>query len=681
MKTKTARLFSARHYTLAGVIVLSLILTTGCPSGPPAPTGPAIGLTPSSLTFTGMEFGANPTDQTIQLSNTGIDTLEWTVSDNADWLTVTPTTGTTTTGTETLTVSVNITGLTASASPYTAQITVDATGASNTPRTVSVTLTLTAVTCQAISGTIDTDTTLSGACYIVESDLYVSDGATLTINPGVTLRFQQGHDMTVSSSGRLSAVGTAAQPIVFTGEEAIRGYWGGLLIYQSNSTVNQLDYVTIEYGGGYHDANLKLDGSASSPARLNITNCTLRESETYGFNFDGDSVIGAFSGNTITGNTLGAGIAMADVVGYLDDTSTYTGNDEDVVAIWGSTVYLDQTWAGIDADYLITGDIGVSGALTIAPGARLVFQAGEAMSVNASGTLVAVGTTDEPIVLTGDEQTRGYWGGLLFYQSNTTDNQLDYVTIEFGGGYYDANLKLDGSASSPVRLNVTNCTLRESETYGFNFDGDSIIGEFSGNTITGNTLGAGIAMADVVGYLDDTSTYTGNDEDVVAIWGSTVYLDQTWAGIDADYLITGDIGVSGALTFEPGTRLVFQAGEVMSVNASGTLVAVGAADNPIVFTGVEQTPGYWGGLQFYQSNSPDNQLDYVTIEYGGGYHNANLYLDGSASSPVQISVTNCTIQHSETWGIYLDVDTNVNADLETANTFSNNASGDVYRPS
>ncbi len=681
MRTNSALYSSTRGFALAGTMLLSLALMTGCPSGTPGGgTTPTIALSPTTLTFTGFEFSANPADQTIQISNAGIDTLTWSVTDNATWLFVTPTSGSVTTGTAEMTVSVDTVGLTAAASPYTAQITVSATGANNTPQTVNVTLTLAPVTCESLSGSITTDTTLGGPCYIVESDLGVYGGATLTINPGVTLRFQQGHDMSISSDGRLSAVGTASQPILLTGEEAIRGYWGGLLIYQSNSTVNQLDYVTIEYGGGYHDANLKLDGSASSPARLNITNCTLRNSVTYGFNFDGDSVIGEFSGNTITGNTLGAGYVAPDTVGYLDDTSTYTGNDEDVVAVWGSTVYLDQTWPGIDADYLITGDIGVSGALTIAPGARLVFQAGETMSVNASGTLVAVGTADEPIVLTGEEQTRGYWGGLLFYQSNSTVNQLDHVTIEYGGGYYDANLKLDGSASSPVRLNITNCTLRESETYGFNFDGDTIIGEFSGNTITGNTLGAGYIAPDTVGYLDDTSTYTGNDEDVVAIWGSTVYLDQTWAGIDADYLITGDIGVSGALTVEPGARLVFQAGETMSVNASGTLAAVGTEDNPIVFTGVEQTAGYWGGLLFYQSNSTDNQLDYVTIEFGGGYYNANLKLDGSASSPVQLTVTNCTIQDSETWGISLDADTNVNPDIEEVNTFSNNALGNIYSP-
>ncbi|MGB2987369.1 MAG: hypothetical protein WBE26_16000, partial [Phycisphaerae bacterium] len=134
------------------------------------------------------------------------------------------------------------------------------------------------------------------------------------------------------------------------------------------------------------------------------------------------------------------------------------------------------------------------------------------------------------------------------------------------------------------------------------------------------------------------------------------------------------------LTIAPGARLVFEAGRDMTVDSDGQLSAVGTKDQPIVFTGEEQTPGYWGGLRFYHSNSPDNRLDYVTIEYGGGYHDANLFLDGTLSSPVQLAVTNSLFQESETWGIYLDSDTNVNADIETANEFFNNASGAVHWP-
>jgi len=101
-------------------------------------------------------------------------------------------------------------------------------------------------------------------------------------------------------------------------------------------------------------------------------------------------------------------------------------------------------------------------------------------------------------------------------------------------------------------------------------------------------------------------------------------------------------------------------------------------DQPIVFTGAEATPEYLDGLRFYESKSPQNRLEYVAIEYGGGYWNANLHLDGSSSSPVQLDVSNSTIRGSASWGIYLD-EAIVNDDIETANTFAGNALGDIGR--
>ncbi len=302
--------------TCAFLVTAATVLTvnTGCPTGPSQPTVPAIGLSAASLTFSAAELGANPPGQTIQLSNAGVGTLEWTCADDADWLSVTPDIGTTTTDTVDLTVSVDIVSLAAAGSPYTAQITVSATGASNTPRTVDVTLILTALTCESLSGTIDTDTTLPAGCYLVESSVSVTGGAMLTIEQGVIIKFQQDAGMTVRSDGRLSAVGTAEQPIIFTGEEAVRGYWDGLDFSFSNSFENRLDHVTIEYGGGYRffgwesaRTNLMLNGSSSAPVRVEVTNCTLRESAGWGIWIDDDATVNADieTANTFAGNTGG----------------------------------------------------------------------------------------------------------------------------------------------------------------------------------------------------------------------------------------------------------------------------------------------------------------------------------------------------------------------------------------
>ncbi|MEX2154971.1 MAG: BACON domain-containing carbohydrate-binding protein [Gemmatimonadaceae bacterium] len=100
---------------------------------------PAIGLSATNLSFTGTEGGSNPANQTVNITNTGGSTLNWTAASDATWLTATPASGT---GAATLTAAVNISGL--AAGTYNGTITISASGASNTPRTIAVTLTVAA---------------------------------------------------------------------------------------------------------------------------------------------------------------------------------------------------------------------------------------------------------------------------------------------------------------------------------------------------------------------------------------------------------------------------------------------------------------------------------------------------------------------------------------------------------
>jgi hypothetical protein len=102
-----------------------------------APTSPTISVSPTSFSFSATAGGANPANQTLNLTNTGGGTLNWTASDNATWLTVSPASGT---APSTLTASVNISGL--AAGTYNGTITISATGATNTPVSVPVTLTV-----------------------------------------------------------------------------------------------------------------------------------------------------------------------------------------------------------------------------------------------------------------------------------------------------------------------------------------------------------------------------------------------------------------------------------------------------------------------------------------------------------------------------------------------------------
>jgi hypothetical protein len=101
---------------------------------------PAITYSPSGFSFTATKDEVNPDDQTLEIWSSGDGTLNWSVSEDATWLSLDPTSGSSTGEHGSVTVSVNISGMTAGS--YSATITISAPGATNTPQTVSVSLTI-----------------------------------------------------------------------------------------------------------------------------------------------------------------------------------------------------------------------------------------------------------------------------------------------------------------------------------------------------------------------------------------------------------------------------------------------------------------------------------------------------------------------------------------------------------
>jgi len=101
---------------------------------------PEISFSPSNLSFSAVKDGANPANQTLEIWNTGGETLNWSLTDDADWLSEMPMSGSSTGPSDntSVAVSVNITGM--PAGNYTANITITAPGASNTSEVVPVSL-------------------------------------------------------------------------------------------------------------------------------------------------------------------------------------------------------------------------------------------------------------------------------------------------------------------------------------------------------------------------------------------------------------------------------------------------------------------------------------------------------------------------------------------------------------
>ena len=147
-----------------------------------APVPPAIGASPTSLSFTAQQGGGNPIAQTLTISNTGGGSLSWSASDNAAWLTLSPASGT---GNGTVTLTVATGSLTAGT--YSGSINLGATGASSITVPVTFTVTAPAVTPTiGLSSTAFSFTATQGAANPASKTLSITNPGTGTLTWSIT---------------------------------------------------------------------------------------------------------------------------------------------------------------------------------------------------------------------------------------------------------------------------------------------------------------------------------------------------------------------------------------------------------------------------------------------------------------------------------------------------------------
>lgn len=128
----------------------------------------------------------------------------------------------------------------------------------------------------------------------------------LTIEPGTILSFNAGGriDFGYSANTTLTAVGTLANPIIFTSSNTSpsTGAWRGLFMYNYTSPNTVFDYCTFEYAGYEQDACLYIRETSG----ITVKNSSFRNSSGHGIYLDNNATLSAGStGNTFTNCALG----------------------------------------------------------------------------------------------------------------------------------------------------------------------------------------------------------------------------------------------------------------------------------------------------------------------------------------------------------------------------------------
>ena len=389
-----------------------------------------------------------------------------------------------------------------------------------------------------ISADITANTTwdLNGSPYVITSSVHIKPGITLTIDPGVEVRLDQYVSLIADAplntggtlkpvGGTLNAVGTATQPITFTGDfpagaTPAPGFWNCIQILGADSTHlntgSVLSYVNIRYGGdGYKlpaHANLYLTYAHVAISHANIDDA------------DGDGIYAdlggtpdvsdtSFSSNIQHANSNnGYAVELGD--GSVDPVLanlSASGNTYDGIALDGGTLAGSNTWDASGLPYYLTRNetLAAGGTLTIAPGVEVRLD--QYVSLIAEGTLNAVGTATQPITFTGDfpagaTPTPGSWTSIQILGTASQPNvgsTIQYATVEYGG---------NGTSEIQVgygKVNITDSQILSSGSDGF-YAGPGGAGSSIHNSQIVNNSNYAVENTDPAGTLMADNNWWGS---------------------------------------------------------------------------------------------------------------------------------------------------------------------------
>ncbi|MBI2391045.1 MAG: hypothetical protein HYV09_15745 [Deltaproteobacteria bacterium] len=326
---------------------------------------------------------------------------------------------------------------------------------------------------------IDADVTVRSGCVAdVIHDVLIARGATLTLEPGVTLRFQPSAYLEIGHQGsRLVARGTREQPIRLTSAQPSPkpGDWIGLILDDAIGEGTVLEHAIVEYAGREsHGGRAALTAfRAFPPGRVAVRDVIFRNNLVPISNLHEGATFAAFERNVLTANAR-AMRARLDVLAAIG-----LGNElGDGVEVVGGTVRGKGTlrkgaYRVIEPIY-VNGDGNEVASLTIAKGAELRFASKTWLETGTAGPaeLVASGVT-----FTSAESApkAGDWVGLIFGDKTrrgvVTDARIEYAGAEEHGG--DAAVTFVGTKSwQALDVMFTSVTFRHIRQAHFSSNGD-----------------------------------------------------------------------------------------------------------------------------------------------------------------------------------------------------------------
>ena len=396
------------------------------------------------------------------------------------------------------------------------------------------------------------ETWYSGGTYVVQGDITIANGATLTIEPGTLVKLTSYGQITVN--GTLKATG-----VTFTWADG-QNQWAGIRFQGAGASGSRLENCVIEHAAGSLYSSYGYGCLLIVQSSPTITGCTINSSTgSYGIYLDSSSPtisnstvngkgygIYAFnkssptiSGNTLSNNAYGIWVSS-------DSSGTYTGNTLSSNQygafvqfsannpIFSNNTYKNNSSADLYVSGTITGDVTWDGTgqdgiyqvaeLTVSAGATLTLPQGRTVKLTSYGQITVNGTLKATGVTFTWADGQNQWAGIRFQGAGASGSRLENCVIEHAAGSLYSSYGYGCLLIVQSSPTITGCTINSSTgSYGIYLDSSSptisnstVNGKgygiyafnkssptISGNTLSNNAYGIWVSS-------DSSGTYAGN---------------------------------------------------------------------------------------------------------------------------------------------------------------------------
>ncbi|MBN1209369.1 MAG: hypothetical protein JXB05_31245 [Myxococcaceae bacterium] len=282
--------------------------------------------------------------------------------------------------------------------------------------------------------------------------------------------------------------------------------------------------------------------------------------------------------------------------------------------------------------YTLNRDLSVEGwDLTIEPGVELRFGQDVSLTVGytQNGRLTVKGTAEKPVrFVSNGRKEPGAWRQIALW-AHAGGSTMEHSVIEHAGA----------NDAAALELHATNVRIKNVRFVGLQ---GKALREASERARTVEIADNDFSKAgdtEVIAelYLRNVGALKGANkwpEKAVILLSGDVGQDVQIPNPGVPYRVLDEVSIESAeeggtavVTIAPG--VTFQMGEgsgwTVGYSRSGTLKAVGTAEQPIIWTRYgDAEPGSWKGMAFYQHSRPP-ALEYVRLEYAGARDGAALY--------------------------------------------------------